>query len=172
MLFIIFAVVVALLLVVLQFKQYRSFQKQLAEHQQQTGGIPQATAFSALRRVSLLVPVAICAVVALVIVLRPALVNDPQAYLVLLLILGILFSGSSITGNMTQRLYYTPTGFFIKERFVAYNDLKRLVHGGGRKADSIELRDGTTYRLPRRQLQALEELKEQKVFRLAGKKKG
>ena len=99
MLFIIFAVVVALLLVVLQFKQYRSFQKQLAEHQQQTGEIPQATAFSALRRVSLLVPVAICAVVALVIVLRPALVNDPQAYLVLLLILGILFSGSSITGN-------------------------------------------------------------------------
>ena len=79
--------------------------------------------------------------------------------------------GLIMVGAMTQRLYYTPTGFFIKERFVAYTELKRLVHGGGRKADSIELRDGTTYRLPRRQLQALEALKEQKVFRLAGKKK-
>ena len=171
MLFMLFAVAVALLLVVLQFKQYRAFLKQMTQHQQQTGEAPQATVFPMLRRISLLVPVAICVVVAVVIVLRPALVNDPQSYLVLLLILGILFSGGSITGNMTQRLYYTPTGFFIKERFVAYTELKRLVHGGARKPDSIELRDGTNYRLPRRQLQALEKLKEQKVFRLAGKKK-
>lgn len=163
--FLLFAVAVALLLAVRQGAQYLAFRK-LLQREAANGEVIQFTDFPMARRVSLLVPVFICVGAAIYILVRPDTVNDPPAYLALIAILCVLFSSSFFTANMTQRLYYTKRGFFIKERYILFSELKTLRHGSS-KADSVVLQDGNEYPIPRRQMEALESLQKKKVFHLS-----
>lgn len=166
----IFVVVIAVLVTVLQLRQYHDFRKRMDLYARESGETIQATELSLVRVMSMFVPTIICLAVAVYLVLVPGTVADQKNYLTLVMVLGIVFVGSALTCNMTQRLYYTQSGFFIRERFVLFSDL-RTIESNGRKADAIVLHDGNRYTIPRRQRQALEKLRSNGVYRLKKHKK-
>lgn len=166
----IFVVVIAVLVTVLQLRQYHDFRKRMDMYEKESGETIQTTELSPARVLGMFVPTVICLAVAVYLVLVPDAVPDRKTYLLLVVVLAIIFAGSALTCNMTQRLYYTRSGFFIKERFVAFSEL-RTVESNGQKPDAIVLHDGNRYTIPRRQRQALEELRSNGVYRLKKHKK-
>lgn len=165
----IFVVAVAVVVTALQLRQYHDFRKRIRLHAQERGEEIQATELPPMRVFGLFVPVLICIGVGVYILAVPDVVDQPRNYLLLAAVLGIVFAGSALTCNMTQRLYYTRSGFFIREGFVPFREVKQ-VEANGRKADAILLQDGTRYTIARRQREALDGLRRSGVCRLAKQK--
>lgn len=165
----IFVATIAVLVTVLQLRQYHDFRKRITRYADESGESVQATELTSARIFGMFVPSLICLAVAVYILLVPDAVEDRRTYLLLTAVLGIVFAGSALTCNMTQRLYYTRSGFFIREGFVPFREVKQ-VEANGRKADAILLQDGTRYTIARRQREALDELRRSGVCRLAKQK--
>lgn len=165
----IFVAAIAVLVTVLQLRQYHDFRKRITRHADESGESVQATELTSARIFGMFVPSLICLAVAVYILLVPDAVEDRRTYLLLTAVLGIVFAGSALTCNMTQRLYYTRSGFFIREGFVPFREVKQI-EANGRKADAILLQDGTRYTIARRQREALDELRRSGVCRLAKQK--
>ena len=154
----------AILIALYQVKQYQDFFKFMNAYKAQHKVEVQHTARGGIDWSGLIVALVLFAVLAAYTFLKPGSVVSPQNFLLMVAVLAIIFGSSAFTSGMSNQIFYTPEGFFLKNQFIPFARIKGFKRS--QKGHLLRLKDGSTHILSPQQVVGLDELRKQGFYKL------
>ena len=154
----------AILIALYQVKQYQDFFKFMDAYKAQHKVEVQHTARGGVDWSGLIVALLLFAALTAYTFLKPGAVVSPQNFLLMVAVLAIIFGSSAFTSGMSNQIFYTPEGFFLKNQFISFSQIKGFERS--QKGHLLRLKDNSTQVLTPQQVLALDELRKQGFYKL------
>ena len=154
----------AILIALYQWKQYQDFLKFMDAYKAQHKVEVRRTGRGGIDWSSLTVALLLFAALAAYTFLSPNAVTSPRSFLLMVVVLIIIFGSSALTSGMSNQIYYTPTGFFLKDQLIDFSRIKGFERS--QKGHLVRLTDESPHVLTPQQLVGLDQLHKEGFFSL------
>ena len=161
----IFAIAIAVLVSGKQLKNYIQYKKFLKSFSDENNVEIASTKRSIGLYIQQLIPVIVCIVCAVYIYIKPDLVKDSKYYITFFIMLAVIFIGSLFTGEMYNCVHYTEEGFLWENSYIRFSNIRELKFPRGRAAE-VDLKNGKSVKVTKRQLNILREICDNKKIRI------
>ena len=154
----------AILIALYQVKQYQDFFKFIDEYKTQHQVEVLSFGKAKIDFSGLLIALILLIALTVYTFLRPDSTASPQSLMLMAAVLAIIFGSSAFVSRMTQQIFYTQEGFFLKARFIPFDQIQGFERS--QKGNLLRLKDNSTHILAPQQVIGLDELRKQGFYKL------